>query len=177
MRRSILVVLILGSACFLSTGVGSSSTSAAPLSNEIMTDRCSAEVAFVPAYDARPNAHGTVILKRSSNGSTPWSHPFTVKLGDDGHIRWWCHSTIGNALDAGTWRISVKGKEISACLEEVFDMDNDKKGNPDCKKMIKLGSSAFEGWTPERSRCGNHSTRIRARLGPDRLLETECLGN
>ena len=177
MRRSILVALILGSACFFSTGVGPSNTSAAALSNEIMTDRCSAEVAFVPAYDARPNAHGTVILKRGSNGSTPWSRPFTVKLGDDGHIRWWCHSTIGNALDAGTWRISVKGNEISACLEEVFDGNNDKKGNPDCKKMIKLGSSAFEGWTPERSRCGNHSTRIRARLGPDRLLETECLGN
>jgi hypothetical protein len=177
MRRSILVALIFGSACFLSTSVGSSNASAAALSNEIMTDRCSAEVAFVPAYDARPNAHGTIILKRSSNGSTPWSRPFTVKLGDDGHIRWWCHSTIGNALDAGTWRISVKGKEIKACLEEVFDTDNDKKGNPDCKKMIKLGSSAFEGWTPERSRCGNHSTRIRARLGPDRLLETECLGN
>ena len=177
MRRSILVAFILGSACFLSSGIGPSNTSAAALSNELMTDRCSAEVAFVPAYDARPNAHGTVILKRGSNGSSPWSRPFTVKLGDDGHIRWWCHSTIGNALDAGTWRISVKGKEISACLEEVFDSDNDKKGNPDCKKMIKLGSSAFEGWTPERSRCGNHSTRIRARLGPDRLLETECLGN
>lgn len=177
MRRAILVALILGSACFLSTGIGLSNSSAAALSNEIMTDRCSAEVAFVPAYGARPNAHGAIILKRSSNGSTPWSRPFAVKLGDDGHIRWWCHSTIGNALDAGTWRISVKGNEISACLEEVFDIDNDKKGNPDCKKMIKLGSSAFEGWTPERSRCGNHSTRIRARLRPDRLLETECLGN
>lgn len=32
------------------------------------------------------------------------------------------------------------------------------------------------GWTPERSRCGDHSTRIRARLGSDRLRQTECLG-
>ena len=178
MNRLICFAIIVGFSSILSLPAGPIDANATTvLANETMTDRCSAEVAFVPAYDARPNAHGTIILKRSSNGSTPWSRPFTVKLGDDGHIRWWCHSTIGNALDAGTWRISVKGNEISACLEEVFDMDNIQKGNPDCKKMIKLGSSAFEGWTPERSRCGNHSTRIRARLGPDRLLETECLGN
>jgi hypothetical protein len=146
-----------------------------------MTDRCSAEVAFVPAYDARPNAHGTIILKRGNDGSTPWSRPFTVKTGDDGHIRWWCHSTIGNEFDPGTWRVNVNSKEITACLEEVFSdkpsSDKPSKGDPACKKMIKLGSSAFEGWTPERSRCGDHSTRIRARLGPDRLLETECLGH
>jgi L-alanine-DL-glutamate epimerase-like enolase superfamily enzyme len=67
-------------------------------------------------------------------------------------------------------------KTITACLEEVFT-DKPPQGNPDCKKAIKLGSSAFAGWTPERSRCGNHTTRIRARLGPDRLLQTECLGH
>jgi hypothetical protein len=35
--------------------------------------------------------------------------------------------------------------------------------------------ATFAGWTPERSRCGDHSTRIRARMGPDRLLQTEYL--
>ena len=34
-----------------------------------------------------------------------------------------------------------------------------------------------KGWTKERSRCGNRSTRIRARLGPWRELQIECLGN
>jgi hypothetical protein len=177
MHRRIYFAAIIGLGAILSlpTGLSSAPAVAAP-ANETMTDRCSAEVAFVPTYDARPNAHGTVILKRDKNGTTPWSRHFTVKTGDDGHIRWWCHSTIGNALDAGTWRIKVSGKEITACLEEIFSNDPP-SGNPDCKKAIKLGSSAFEGWTPERSRCSNHSTQIRARLGPDRLLETECLGH
>jgi hypothetical protein len=175
MNRRAYLAVITGLSVILSlpTGLTSAPAVAAP-ANETMTDRCSAEVAFVPTYDARPTAHGTVILKRDKNDTTPWSRPFTVKTGDDGHIRWWCHSTIGNALDAGTWRIKVSGKEITACLEELVDNN---PGNPDCKKAIKLGSSAFEGWTPERSRCSNHSTRIRARLGPDRLLQTECLGH
>ena len=178
MQRSILVVAITGLSCLFSTlPLGSTSAPTATMSNEIMTDGCSAEVAFVPNYDARPNAHGTIILKRGADGRTQWTRPFTVKTGDDGHIRWWCHSTIGNEFDPGTWRIHVSEKEITACLDEVFSSDKSTKGDPACKKMIKLGSSAFEGWTPERSRCGNHSTRIRARLGPDRLLETECLGN
>ena len=173
-RRAYLAVITVFSVVLpLPTGLTSAPAVAAP-ANETMTDRCSAEVAFVPTYDARPNAHGTVILKRDKDGNTPWSRPFTVKTGDDGHIRWWCHSTIGNALDPGTWRVKVSGKEITACLEELVD---NTPGNPDCKKAIKLGSSAFEGWTPERSRCGNHSTQIRARLGHDRLLQTECLGH
>jgi hypothetical protein len=168
------VIFGLGSILSLPAGLTSVPAAAAPAS-ETMTDRCSAEVAFVPAYDAHPNAHGTIILKRDKEGHTAWSRPFTVKTGDDGHIRWWCHSTIGNEFDPGTWRINVNEKEITACLEEVFT-DKPPQGNPDCKKAIKLSSSAFAGWTPERSRCGNHSTRIRARLGPDRLLQTECLG-
>ena len=174
-RAYLAVITVLSVILPLPTGFTSAPAVAAP-ANETMTDRCSAEVAFVPTYDARPKAHGTVILKRDKNDTTPWSRPFTVKTGDDGHVRWWCHSTIGNALDAGTWRIKVSGKEITACLEEVFSNDPP-SGNPDCKKAIKISSSAFEGWTPERSRCSNHSTRIRARLGPDRLLQTECLGH
>ena len=41
---------------------------------------------------------------------------------------------------------------------------------------IKLTDSSWEGWTPERSRCDNRSTKIRARLGKGRLLQIECLG-
>jgi hypothetical protein len=37
--------------------------------------------------------------------------------------------------------------------------------------------SEGEGWTKERSRCGNRSTKIRARLGAWRELQIECLGN
>ncbi len=44
-----------------------------------------------------------------------------------------------------------------------------------CAKAIKITSSAFQGWTAERSRCDNRSRKMRARLGPDRKLETECL--
>ena len=147
---------------------------------ETMTDRCSAEVAFVPNFDAKPNAHGTHILKRDADGKTPWTKEFTVQTDDSGFIRWWCHSTTGDFLDPGTWTLSVNGGAVLACLAAVGGtVATEGAAAPataSCVKTIQLGSSAFKGWTPERSRCGDHSTRIRARLGPDRLLETECLG-
>jgi hypothetical protein len=134
--------------------------------NEVMTDRCSAAVAIVPSYDARPDAPGTVVLVRDKNGQTDWTPPFTVRLGPSGHIRWWCNSTTGNWADPGTWR--VKGAGIG--------VKQDEKGDLQPTVSIQLTDSSWKGWTPERSRCDNRSTKIRARLGPDRLLQIECLG-
>ena len=144
----------------------------APVSaREVMTDRCSAEVALVPSYDARPDTPATIVLKRGSNGSTPWTPPFTVGLGGSGHIRWWCHSTTGNMFDPGTWRI----KELIVGTNcDIYADGTPQSCHPD--GSIKLGSSAWNGWTPERSRCGDRSTKIRARLGSNRLLQIECLG-
>ena len=51
---------------------------------------------------------------------------------------------------------------------------------------VKLNSDGYirwwckpegEEWTKERSRCGDRSTKIRARLGAWRELQIECLGN
>jgi hypothetical protein len=138
---------------------------------EIMTDRCSAEAAIAPSYTARPNSRGAVVLRRGPNGWSPWSQPFRVALGPDGHIRWWCRSTTGNYFDPGTWRIEEAGAGVR-CSQYA---DGQVSGcRPDGR--ITIGSSAWEGWTPERSRCGDRSTRVRARLGPNRLLQIECLG-
>ena len=139
---------------------------------EVMTDRCSAEVAIVPSYADRPDTEGTIILKRAKDGTTDWTPPLTVKLGNSGHIRWWCHSTTGNVFDPGTWRI----RELQVGTKcEIFADGTPGSCRPD--GGLKLGSSAWKGWTPERSRCDNRSKTIRARLGPDRLLQIECLGN
>lgn len=144
-----------------------------------MTDRCSAAVAFPLQYDGHPDAAGTMILKRDASGNTPWSPPFKVETDSDGHIRWWCHSTTGNWADAGTWRISFNAGGIAACLVAIGSTvasDGGASGSlAACLKVINVGSSAFKDWTPERSRCNSHSNFIRARLGPDRLLQTECL--
>lgn len=138
---------------------------------EVMTDRCGAEVAIVPSFDARPDTAGAIILKRASNGSTDWTPPFTVGLGSRGHIRWWCHSTTGNFFDPGTWRI----QELTVGTKcQIFADGSPESCRPDGN--IKLSSSAWNGWTAERSRCGDRSTKIRARLGPGRLLQIECLG-
>ena len=137
---------------------------------EVMTDRCSAEVAIVPSYDALPQTPGAIIIKRGPNGSTDWTPPFTVRLGSSGHIRWWCHSTSGNVFDPGTWRID--NVEIGTKCEVNADFSQ-QSCRPDGN--IKLGSSAWNGWTPERSRCNDRSVKIRARLGPNRLLQIECL--
>lgn len=148
---------------------------ALPLSvfaGEIMVDKCSKEVAIVSSYDARPDSNSVVVLKRGSNGKTPWTPPFKVKLGDSGHIRWWCKSTSGNMFDAGTWRI----EEIYLGTKcEIYADGSPQSCGPDAN--LKLGSSAWNGWTPERSRCGDRSRNIRARLDGGRKLLIECLGN
>jgi hypothetical protein len=149
-----------------SQNVGETVTTCCCAVNEVMTDRCSAAVAIVPDYNARPDAPGTVILVRDKNGHTDWTPPFTVKLGPDGHIRWWCNSTTGNWADPGTWRI--QSVEVG--------VKQDAKGDIRPNISIKLTDSSWKGWTPERSRCDNRSTKIRARLGPNRLLQIECLG-
>ena len=138
---------------------------------EVMTDRCSAEVAIVSSYDARPDSPGTVVLKRTSSGSTDWTPTLKVKLSGGGSIRWWCHSTTGNAFDPGTWRIQELFVETKC---EIFADGTPARCHPDAN--IELGSSAWSGWTPESSRCNNRSTKIRARLDRDRLLQIECLG-
>jgi hypothetical protein len=167
--------------------------------NEVMTDRCSREVAITPTYNDTPGTPNTVVLTRGSNGEGSWSKPFQVSLDSAGHIRWWCHSTAGNLFDPGTWRFGDPAKILSCAkglYATIFSGGGGDKGdggkkeasaagnvigddNPleACKVILKnLGTSAHEGWTPERSRCDNHSTLIRARLGQDRLLQIECLG-
>jgi len=143
---------------------------AAAPNNEVMTDRCSSDVAIPPTYNANPATVGTIILKRDATGWSNWV-PIHVSLGDSGHVRWWCHSTSGNWFDPGTWRI----ESVTVGTACQLDANANVMG---CKPngSIKLGSSAWNGWTAERSRCDNHSTHLRARLGPNRLLSMECLG-
>lgn len=137
--------------------------------DEVMTDRCSHEVSITDWGD-KPGSDGAVLLKRTSGGKTHWTPPFTVKLGEDGHIRWWCHSTTGNAFDPGTWRI----QEIHAGTKCKIYADNSVDScGPDAN--LKIGSSAWNGWTPERSRCDSRTNRIRARLDGNRKLLIQCL--
>lgn len=159
---------------------------------EVMTDRCSSEVAIVPSYNDQPITSGTVLLTRDASGQTPWSKPFRVQTGGggltgSGFIRWWCHSTTGNVFDPGTWRPDIDFVKAGICVTDgigvIFGDDNtrdSKKGSDIVKNCLgavkKIGSSAKNGWTPERSRCDNRSTLIRARLGTNRLLQIECLG-
>ena len=155
-------------------------SSAAP--HETMTDRCMGEVAFPPSYDANPTAPGTVVLKRDASGYSPWTS-FRAQTSGDGHVRWYCHSTLGNAFDPGTWRVhfNANAGQIEACLVSIgAAVATEGAGTPGavmaCQKLISITTSDFHGWTPERSRCGDRSKHFRARLGPNRLLETECLG-
>ncbi len=150
--------------------------------NEIMQDRCSSDVAFVPRYDDNPGAPGTVVLTRGA--TTDWTVPFKVETRNKGHIRWWCHSTTGNILDPGTWRPQLDPVKSVACLAGgvavYLDSESEagKEGIKQCKGAIKkFDSSAWNGWTPERSRCRNRSTKISARLDSNRVLQTECLGD
>ncbi|MFB2895865.1 hypothetical protein ACE1CI_23395 [Aerosakkonemataceae cyanobacterium BLCC-F50] len=134
--------------------------------NEVMTDRCSGDVSFPPAYDYAPTVPGAFILTRQQANSTNWSLPFSVRTDADGRIRWWCHSTTGNWLDPGTWRID-SASIGSKCNDSGCEPTADFSVTP-----VDTG-----GWTAERSRCDNRSSVIRARLGSNRLLQIECLGS
>jgi hypothetical protein len=145
---------------------------------ETMTERCSGEVAFPPSYGSNPAAQGTVVLKRNGSGYSPWT-TFKRQTGDNGHVRWYCHSTTGNVFDPGTWRVQIDAQGAKGCLVSAASavVDGGASAVSACSKVVSLGSSAFNGWTPERSRCDNRTNRFRARLGPDRLLQVQCLGN
>ncbi len=149
--------------------------------NEVMRERCSSDVAFVPKYDDNPGVPGTIVLTRGT--TTDWTIPFKVETNEGkGHIRWWCHSTTGNILDPGTWRPKLDVAKSLACagggIIYLFDPDSElgKKGIEQCKGVVKkIDSSAWQGWTPERSRCDNRTKNIRARLDSNRVLQIECL--
>lgn len=156
---------------------------------EVMTDRCSADVSIPATYNDGPATPGSLLLTRDTNGSTDWSKPFRVQLGGSGltgggYIRWWCHSTTGNLFDPGTWRPDIDFAKAGVCLINgaglIFGESTKPSGQDvlkDCLGAVKkIGSSAKQGWTAERSRCDNRSTLVRARLGPNRLLQIECLG-
>lgn len=137
------------------------------LANEVMTDRCSASVVFPRAYTDSPSSTGSVHIHRNRYGVSNWTKPFRVSLGSAGHIRWFCKSTKGNTFDLGTWRPSIGGLFLK-CNPFSFN----------CKPDVKdfgIGSSAIDGYTPERSRCNSRGSLIRARLGTARLLQIECL--
>jgi len=140
------------------------------VAKEIMTERCSAEVEFVYSYNAPPGSGG-ILLKRNNHGEAGWTAPFSVVTDKSGYIRWWCHSTTGNAFDPGTWRIEDLFVGTKC---QIYADGTPEKCSPDGN--FKIGSSAWNGWTAERSRCGDRSRKIRASLGRDRLLQIECLG-
>lgn len=141
---------------------------AAPASaNEVMTDRCQGDVSFPPTYDLAPTVTGSMTVTRGGSGGGRWSPAIRQQIDRDGHIRWWCHSTTGNWADPGTWTVDDAGGTYTC---------ND---NGDCTLAGNASAHPvdIQGWTAERSRCENHSNTFRARLGTDRLLEIECLGN
>lgn len=156
MKRAALLAALLACSAFTSAHA------------EVMTERCSHEVAIV-GWGKTPDSNGAVLLKRQG-GKTSWTPPFTVKLSDDGHIRWWCHSTTGNALDAGTWRIRNVDTGSGCKLRSDAPAE-------DCSTIVSFSvtTSDWKGWTAERSRCSNRSNKIRARLEGNRKLRIQCL--
>lgn len=139
--------------------------------SEIIKGQCGAEVALVPSYGERPNTPGTIILKRRGpDGSTGWTPPLTVQPGSAGQFRWWCRSATDDTLVPGIWRV----KELVVGTKCGVKTDGSLTNcHPD--SSIKIDSSAWNDWIPGHSQCSSRSMKIRARLGPNRLLEIICL--
>ena len=139
--------------------------------NEIIREQCNNEVALAPVRHEGPNTPETIILKRRGpNSSTDWTPAFTMGIGSSDRILWWCRSTSDNLLAPGVWRIEELMIGIRCGAKTDGSLTHCR---PD--SSLKIGSSAWNDWTPKHSRCGNQSRRFRARLGPDHLLEIMCL--
>lgn len=148
-------------------------------SPETLTDRCSGDVAFPPVFGGPPIGPNTVGLVRGADGYTDWTPIFQVGLDDGGRVRWYCHSTTGNFLDPGTWRLRDPGG-VACQFNGSGTIASDKSknagsGTSSCSTTVNVVSSDSAGWTAEQSRCNDHTNMFRARLGPDRLLETLCV--
>ncbi|MBV8549854.1 MAG: hypothetical protein JOY54_01040 [Acidobacteriaceae bacterium] len=148
--------------------------------SETMTDRCSSDVSFPSVYGGGPLAAGSTVLQRGADGYSHWTPIFSAGLDGSGHVRWWCHSTTGNAFDPGTWR--VRDDKLACTLSGGGQDSGGGSGQPsssanvkiDCTTTVNLVAVDANGWTAEQSRCNDHSSFFRARLGPDRLLEIMC---
>jgi hypothetical protein len=137
---------------------------------ETMIDRCSNDVMISRTYDATFSTTMEGLGLRRPNADTYSEWSALMPVSGNSHIRWWCHSTTGNLFDPGTWRIGAD-QAAKQCTGPWYD-----PSTWTCEIRRQLGSSAVDGWTPERSRCGSSGTKaIQARLGPDRLLEIRCL--
>jgi hypothetical protein len=146
--------------------------------SEKMIDRCSAEVAFPPFFDGGPGEPDTIFLKRTPQLVTDWSPVFHPGLSDGHQVRWWCHSTTGNFLDPGTWRVRSGGLacKLSAAASVGTSKDSTlAKIGAECDTTLNLIAVDMSGWTAEQSRCNSRTDFFRARLGPERLLETVCI--
>ena len=150
---------------------------------EVMQDRCKQDVAFIPSIPNVPNSRlrpgmpGTVILKRKSDDRTDWSRIFEER-GSGGRVDWWCYTGSGSGIEPGVWRVNESdgfedgSNDGKRCL---FSGDT----GPDCHPdpNVKHTSKVWEHWSSESSRCKDRSnTRFRARLGPHRSLQIECMG-
>jgi len=154
---------------------------------EVMLDKCGQMVAIVPSYDDTPNTPGTVILRgdNAHAGITELTHPFTVKSSPEGRIRWWCQPADGKLfVPEGTWRINRKkpfiglsGGSVDVSVTDFSDYGLLPPRPSTVSTGLTFTSSVWKGWTKEKSRCDDRSTRIRARLRQDRVLQIECLGN
>jgi hypothetical protein len=140
---------------------------------ETMTDRCSGDVFLAREYtDAAytPGVSSGLYLARNASGETGWSP--TMRVNGHVFIRWYCHSTTGNWLDPGTWRIN----SLEVGTNCVGDWDNGELGTCKATGSASFSSSAADGWTAERSRCASSGTHnVQARLGRDRLLQIRCM--
>ena len=142
-----------------------------------MQDRCKQDVAFVPVLpsvptaEARPGTAGTVVLKRRSDGRSDWSNIFQVQPLGGGYVRWWCYTGSGTGFEPGVFRVNEDDDGSRCSFSDVI-----RTCSPDPK--VRRNAAAWgRNWTAERSRCdARPNTRYRARLGPGRSLEIECMG-
>lgn len=134
---------------------------------EVLQDGCSADVSFTRPGAKSALEKGARVFAHKRGETTGWSKAFRVETDADGYIHWSCHSTKGNAFDPGTWRITEARVE-AVCVD----------GGCGAKGNVKIGSSAVNGWTPERSRCDSRTNKIRVKFTDDlggRRMLIQCL--
>ena len=151
------------------------SLAAEATAREVMQDRCKQDVVFIPFNPkipggGRPGEPGTVILKRRSDGRSDWSRIFQGHPAGKGRVGWWCYTGPGTEFEPGVWQVNLEEDGSRCPFSDVI---------ANCLGDSKVRHNApvwARDWTAEQSRCRDGSTKFRARLGPKRSLQIECMG-
>ena len=102
---------------------------------------------------------------------------FAMSTNAGANIPEMAKGVIPTAQSISSEKNTVVGYRLTSSSETQwrFGRWGHHKSSVTCSTTVNLNSDDAGRWTAERCRCNDHTNMFRARLGPDRSLETLCV--